>query len=102
MSLLERGPADAVLALALVHHLAIANNLPLGKLADFFARLTQHLIIEFIPKGDSQVQRLLATREDIFPGYTREGFEAEFGRRFTIARAVEVKDSDRVLYLMHS
>ncbi len=102
MSLLERGPADAVLALALVHHLAIANNLPLGKLADFFGRLSQHLIIEFVPKADSQVQRLLATREDIFPGYTREAFEAEFGRRFSIARAVQVRDSERVLYLMHS
>jgi len=35
-SLAERGPADTILALALIHHLAISNNLPLGKIASFF------------------------------------------------------------------
>ena len=56
-----------VLALALIHHLAISNNVPLDRLADFFASAGEHLIIEFVPKSDSQVQRLLATREDVFP-----------------------------------
>ena len=78
MSILERGPAEAVLALALVHHLAISNNVPLPMVASFFAGLCEHLVIEFVPKSDSQVKRLLAAREDIFPDYSREGFISAF------------------------
>jgi hypothetical protein len=100
MSLAERGPADLALALALVHHLAIANNLPLGHIADFFRRIGRRLIVEFVPKSDSQVQRLLATRDDIFPHYTQEGFEAAFGRRFRIVQRAEIEGSERTLYLM--
>jgi len=83
MSLKERGPADTVLALALVHHLAISNNVPLSRIAGFLSDISHWLIIEFVPKSDSQVQRLLATREDIFPDYTRQAFEQEFSRYFT-------------------
>lgn len=100
MSLLERGPADMVLALALVHHLAISNNLPLPKIAEFFSRLSAGLVVEFVPKSDSQVQRLLATREDIFPEYTRDGFERAFGRFFSIDEVHGIEGSERTLYLM--
>ncbi len=75
-----RGPADLTLALAVIHHLAISNNVPLLQLADFFAEMGKWLVIEFVPKSDSQVRKLLASREDIFPDYTREGFEAAFSR----------------------
>jgi hypothetical protein len=96
----ERGPADLVLALALIHHLAISNNVPLPQLADFFAETGKWLVIEFVPKSDSQVQKLLASREDIFPTYTREGLEAAFRNRFKIHEAVNVNESERVIYLM--
>jgi len=97
-----RGPADMVLALALIHHLAISNNVPLPQLADYFANLGKRFVIEFVPKSDSQVQKLLVSREDIFPKYTREGFEAAFKQRFKICEAVNVHESERVLYLMES
>jgi len=100
MSLLERGPADAVLALALLHHLAIGNNLPLDKAARFFARTGRHLLLEFVPKSDSQVKRLLVTREDVFDAYTQEGFERAFGEVFTIKRRVPLSGSERALYIM--
>jgi len=100
MSLLERGPADMVLALALIHHLAISNNVPVPQIASFLSSLCTVLVIEFVPKEDSQVRRLLATREDIFPNYTREGFEAAFGEHFTIDEATQVRDQQRTLYLM--
>jgi len=100
MSILERGPADTVLALALVHHLAISNNVPLDKIADFLAKLCSWLIIEFVPKSDPKVQRLLSTREDIFPNYTRQGFENELGRLFVIKRSEQIRNSKRILYLM--
>ena len=100
MSLEERGPADSILALALVHHLAISNNVPLQKIADHFSRLCRWLIIEFVPKSDSQVQRLLATRDDIFPDYTQEGFEKEFRKHFQVQDSTRIDNSERILYLM--
>ena len=100
MSILERGPVDTVFALALIHHLAISNNLPLYKIANFFGKICNSLIIEFIPKSDSQVQRLLSTREDIFTNYTQQAFENEFGKYFTIQNFVKIKNSERILYLM--
>ncbi len=99
-SLLERGPADALLALALIHHLAIGNNVPLPELAQFFFDSTQWLIIEFIPKPDSQVQKLLAGRKDIFSNYHKEGFETAFTERFEIIKKEPISDSERILYLM--
>jgi len=60
----------------------------------------QNLLIEFIPKNDSQVQRLLASREDIFDEYTQDNFEEEFEKLFTIQEVFEVKDSKRTLYNM--
>jgi ribosomal protein L11 methylase PrmA len=102
MSLEERGPADTMLALALVHHLAISNNVPLAKVAEYFSRLCSWLIIEFVPKNDSQVQRLLATREDIFPTYTQAAFEAEFSNFFVIKDSARINGSERTIYLMQT
>lgn len=99
-SILERGPADSVLALALIHHLAITHNVPLSYLASFFAQTGKYLIIEFVPKEDSQVQKLLANREDIFLSYDKKGFEEAFGHLFTIKRQENIKGSKRTLYLM--
>ena len=95
-----RGPVDMALALAVIHHLAISNNVPLLQLANFFAARCKWLVIEFVPKSDSQVQRLLASRKDIFPEYTREGFEKAFSACFTILKSESVRDSERTLYLM--
>lgn len=99
-SFFERANCDALLVLALVHHLAINNNVPLDNIAQLFSRISKWLIIEFVPKSDSQVIRLLATREDIFVSYTQEGFEAAFARYFSIEKTAPVPDSDRILYLM--
>ena len=97
---LDRGPAVTVIALALVHHRAISNNVPLDRLAEFFARAGRHLIIEFVPKTDSQVQRLLATRADIFPAYHQAGFEQAFADCFEILDQTGIEGSERTLYLM--
>ena len=100
MSLQQRGPAGAIMALALIHHLAISNNVPLDMVAEYLSRLCKSLLIEFIPKEDPQVQRLLASREDIFPAYHRKGFEAAFEPFFATERSEAVGDSNRRLYWM--
>lgn len=98
-SLLQRGPVDLAMALALVHHLAISNNLPFSHLVDFFAEACRWLIIEFVPKSDSQAQRLLTTREDIFNEYDQGHFETAFARCFNLEASAPVKGSERTLYL---
>lgn len=100
ISLAQRGPADAVMALALIHHLAISNNTPLPDVARFLCRSGRSLIIEFVPKSDSNAQRLLATREDIFPDYAEGPFEAAFGAFFTTERKLRIPGTERTLYLM--
>lgn len=100
MSVPDRGPADTAMALALIHHLAISNNVPLGRISDFFASLCSTLIIEFVPKSDHKVQKLLSTREDVFPNYTQEVFEKEFSMKFEICETEKIISSERTLYLM--
>lgn len=99
-SLIERAPTEMVFALALIHHLAISNNLPLGDVARFFADAGKWLVIEFVPKSDSQVQKLLQSRKDIFDHYTLEDFEASFGEYFVIREKIAVAESERFLFLM--
>lgn len=99
-SFADRGPADLVLALALVHHLAIAHNLPLPRIAEFFARIARRLVIEFVPKEDSQLRRMLATREDVFADYNRVAFETAFAPWFSIDHVCPVRDAQRIVYVM--
>jgi ribosomal protein L11 methylase PrmA len=99
-SLIERGPVDLLMALALIHHLAIGNNLPLDYIGSFFASLTDWLIIEFVPKEDDQVKKLLSSRRDIFEDYHQSNFEEVLSKYFTTEKKVPVKDTLRTLYLM--
>jgi ribosomal protein L11 methylase PrmA len=99
-SLIERGPADAIMALALIHHFAIANNVPMDRVAKFFGRLGAWLIIEFVPKSDPQVQRLLAARKDIFTDFHLEGFRAAFKRHYRIVAESAIRDSERRIFLL--
>lgn len=100
-SFFERiGNDKTVLALALIHHLRISNNVPVKKLAEFFSGISKNLIIEFVPKEDSMVQKLLSTREDIFDDYSKPAFEKEFSNYFNIINSSQISNSDRFLYLM--
>lgn len=94
-----RGMPDCILMLAVIHHLAISNNLPFERIAEWLGGLTAFLIIEFVPKDDSQVRRLLRNRADVFPGYTQEEFERVFSRVFQLRRRFPLPGSLRTLYL---
>jgi hypothetical protein len=100
MTIADRGPADLVFSLALVHHLAIGNNVPLRMISAYHASLGRHVAVEFVPKDDVRVQHLLSSRPDIFPDYTVEGFEEAFSSAFEIVRREPVAGSTRLLYLM--
>ncbi len=99
---MRRGPCDALLALGLVHHLAIANNLPLTYIASSFSQLTKHLIIEFVPKEDSQVVKLLKNRVDVFDDYTQDKFEEIFLKYYSLEKSQLIEGTVRTLYLFKS
>ena len=96
----ERSNADVVLALALVHHLAIGRNVPLDRIASYFAGLAPQLVIEFVPKDDPMVRTLLATREDVFDDYTMDGFRTAFDRAWEVVDESPVSGTPRTLYRM--
>jgi hypothetical protein len=94
----ERGPADAILALALVHHLAIARNVPLEFVVDWLTGLAARGVVEFVQKEDPMVRELLSLREDIFPDYSELHFERALRARARIQKVVQVSAGGRKLY----
>lgn len=92
---------ELVMALALVHHLSIAKNIPLEMVAALFDGITgKYLIIEFVPRHDVKVQLLLSGREDIFKDYNPNQFEKSFFRHFRLLEKQEISDSGRILYFL--
>ena len=91
--------AQAVTALAFTHHLAIGRNIPLGQLAQWICRLAPTGVVEFTPKEDAMVRRLLALREDVFPDYDYDAFKSAFSRHARIVREEKITSSGRVLMI---
>ncbi len=94
----ERANGDAVLGLALIHHLAIARNLPLEEVIGWLIDMAPQGVIEFVPKHDPMVQRLLQMREDLFDDYDKDSFEKHIQNRARIMKSETVSSSGRVLY----
>jgi SAM-dependent methyltransferase len=97
--LLERGPPDLVLALALVHHVAIGANVPVREIVDWLAALGGALLIEFPTRDDPMVQMLLARkRGGLHPDYEREFFERCLHEAFDVRRSQRIGSGTRILY----
>ncbi len=96
----DRVNAKCILALALMHHICISNNVPFDYFFKSVSEMGKYLIVEFIPKEDSKVIELLKNREDIFKSYNVNSFELCAKKYFDIIKKDSIKDSDRVLYLM--
>jgi hypothetical protein len=96
----QRGKADMLLALALLHHLRIGNNAPFKMIAEYFSSLASNLIIEFIPKEDSNVKLMMAGRENNFNDYTEENFISAFEIYFNVEEKHLLPGTGRILYLL--
>lgn len=99
-SFIDRCEVDLVMALALIHHLAIGKNIPFEMVADFFSRVGKNLIIEFVPKEDEKIKIMLQQKKDIYTYYTLENFEEAFEKYFDIKTKQAIPSSERILYLM--
>ncbi len=96
-SFTQRAKADALFALALVHHLAIGKNIPLSQLINWLLDIAPQGLLEFVPKSDPMVQELLRLREDIFADYTEDNFLQCIKQRAEIVKQVRVVGSERML-----
>jgi ribosomal protein L11 methylase PrmA len=94
----SRIAADAVIALALVHHLAIGRNIPLPSVLRWLIGLAPRGVIEFVPKSDPMIKRMMRFRKDIFPGYGKEQFEAALRSGADTVRVLELSPGGRTLY----
>ncbi len=94
----ERTQSDAVIALAFIHHLAIAKNIPLTELIAWLVKIAPRGVIEFIPKNDSTIVKMLALREDIFTDYSQEKFELFLRKHARIVKEQCISESGRTLY----
>lgn len=93
----ERGSADALIALAFIHHIVIGRNVPLPMALDWLLSLAPTGVIEFPPKTDPMVQRLLTLREDVFSEYDEGRFLMALGARARIVRTLHLSEEGRLL-----
>jgi ribosomal protein L11 methylase PrmA len=94
----SRSGADAVIALAIVHHLAIGRNVPLPSVVEWLVNLAPRGVIEFVPKSDPMIQRMLRLRRDIFDSYGADQFEHALRRHARIVRRLDLPPGGRTLY----
>lgn len=99
-SFLDRAQFDLVLALALVHHLAISKNIPFQNIAASFQKIAKTVIVEFISKKDEKVQQLLQNRKDNFSSYNEDEFLKAFGKYFNIISTTNIAGTHRNMYLL--
>jgi hypothetical protein len=99
LSLTDRGPADLVLALALVHHLVLTSYVPLSMIAAWFAELGRNAVVEFVPPDDGMVQKLLRNRNGGHLPYDQNTFQTGFGRFFEVLDRVTLENG-RILFFM--
>ncbi len=94
----QRGKPDLILALALIHHLVIGENIRLDQLIKWFSSITRNIVIEFVDRKDEMVQLLLTNREDIFWDYKKEIFEKILGKYFKVEKKTEIKEEKHTHY----
>ena len=93
----ERCNADALIALAFIHHIAIGRNVPLAQAVDWLVGLAPIGVIEFPSRSDPMVQRLLQFRDIPFDDYSEQEFLAQVQSRARIVRTDALSSGRRTL-----
>ncbi len=101
LSLLDRlaGKFDLVLMLAVIHHLILREQLPLGHIADLCVGLTRRwLLLEWVPPSDPMYQEWLRGREDLYGHLTEDDLKSALAAHFAQAGRDQLENG-RVLLL---
>jgi hypothetical protein len=95
----DRGRPDIVMALAVIHHMAITFHVPLASQLDMFRDLTPELIIEMPHADDPMVRKLLTNKRDgIHDDFTLEEFERLLNERFTVKSKMLLSSGTRTIF----
>jgi len=97
-SFFSRLKPDIVLALALIHHIVVRNNIPLKNFVEWIVKLSPNLVIEFITKKDPMLRVLLKEKEDVYFDYNVEAFEKYLSQRGKIIKKHKLSSNSRILY----
>ena len=98
----ERGSPDLILCLALLHHLVIGRHIPIGELVAWLAGFGADLVIEFVDRRDSQVERLLRNREGQALEYSAAALEAALSQYFGPVTREPLTSGNRTLYYVQA
>ena len=71
----ERSNFDCVIALALIHHLVIAKNIPLEDVIKWIVSFAPSGLIEFVPKEDPTAKIMMSSKGDIFKDYEEKNLK---------------------------
>ncbi len=94
------GHFDAVLMLAVLHHLLLRNQIPLPRIAALAAALTtRHLILEWIPPADPKFQELLRGRDAFYTHITEAAFRQAFAEHFTTTGETTLSNGRLLVHL---
>ena len=102
LSLLERarGRFDCVMALGLIHHLLLVEQIPLGEVVALLRELTSGwAIVEWIPSTDPRFMDLLRGRDELYGHLDEAAFVEAVQRHFTVVIR-EVLPNGRVLFAL--
>lgn len=93
----ERTKPDGVIALAVIHHLAIGRNIPLQDIIQWIVGIAPSGVIEFVPKTDPMVQEMLSEREDVFLDYDESHFFAYLQKIVKLTNQYKFIENNRVI-----
>lgn len=77
--------------------LVIGRNIPLDRVLGWIVSLAPRGIIEFVPKSDPQLQKMLTWREDVFPDYCQESFLSQLRNHAYITQQRTLPSNGRLL-----
>ena len=87
-----------MIALAVIHHLVIAKNIPIEDAIKWLTSFAPKGLIEFVPKDYPTVKIMLKLKGDIFPEYNEENFQNILSKHCIIKNITKITSSERKIY----
>ncbi len=95
-----RGRFDAVMMLAVAHHILVTERIPLEDLLALADELSREFVlIEFVAPQDPMFQRIVRGRDELYSHFSTAWFEAAALSRFELVRSEKIDGLYRWLYL---
>ncbi len=102
LSLMDRmeNKFDLVLALAIIHHLLLMDQVPLDHIAFLLAKLARrYVLLEWVPQKDPMFQLLLRGRGRLYQHLRLDTMLASFAAHFQVSRRQDLSNGRILLFL---